>query len=310
MSLDPQIAALLHRLNEMGLPDVDTITAQDFRDQANQRRLPRDIIESVGEIIDREVPGPNGSIPVRVYRPANAGPDLPLLVYFHGGGFVLGDLDGYDGVCSAYCNTLQAVVVSVGYRLAPEHPFPAGVGDAYAATGWASKQARALGASPAKLIVGGDSAGGNLAAVVCQQALAESGPVIAHQLLLYPVCDNDLERPSYQENATGYLLETRMMAWFWQQYLPDPTQASARSCPLRAFDLSGLPPATVVTCGYDPLRDEGEQYASRLADAGVPVTHIALPGAIHGFISFTGLIELPGQVIRQTAQLIHKTLHP
>lgn len=289
MSLDPQIEAILASLTAQGKPDWSQITPDMLR--MASKTPPPEHPESVGSVVNRQIPGVAGDIPVRIYRPDTAGP-LSLMVYYHGGGFVIGDLDSHDNLCRAFCNALPAVVVSVDYRLAPEHLFPAAVEDAYAAVCWAADHAGELGADARRLIVAGDSAGGNLAAVVCQQARDEKGPAIAHQVLLYPVCDADLERESYTHLGQGYFLETDMMRWFWDMYVPDTAgRADPRACPLRVDNLRGLPAATIVIGEYDPLNGEGRAYAERLGADGVPVHIQEYAGVIHGFMSFIGVAD-------------------
>lgn len=306
MSLDPQIAAILNMMTSHEMPPWESITPELLRTLS--KTPPPETPEPVAEVRDLKIPGPAGEIPVRIYRPESATP-LPLLTFFHGGGFVICDLDTHDGLARALCNALPAVVVSVDYRLAPEHKFPAGLEDAYAATCWAAEQASALGADPQRLMVGGDSAGGNLAAVVCQLAKERSGPAIAHQLLLYPVCDTDLEREAFARLGKGYYLETEMMRWFWDHYLNDAAEAAdPRVSPVRADNLAGLPAATVITAEYDPLHEEGNEYAQRLQDAGVPVFHHQYAGVIHGFLSFIGNAEIADQALAEIATAVRQAL--
>lgn len=306
MSLDPQIAAILKMMTSHEMPPWESITPELLRTLS--KASPPESPEPVAEVRDLKIPGPAGEIPVRIYRPESATP-LPLLTFFHGGGFVICDLDTHDGLARALCNALPAVVVSVDYRLAPEHKFPAGLEDAYAATCWAAEQALALGADPKRLMVGGDSAGGNLAAVVCQLAKERSGPAIAHQMLLYPVCDTDLEREAFARLGKGYYLETEMMRWFWDHYLNSAAEAAdPRVSPVRADNLAGLPAATVITAEYDPLHEEGNEYAQRLQDADVPVFHRQYAGAIHGFLSFIGNAEIADQALAEIATAVRQTL--
>ncbi len=241
--------------------------------------------EAVAEVTDRSLPGPGGELAVRCYRPIGADSDQVLggLVWFHGGGFVIGDLDTTDSTARALANASGAMVVSVDYRLAPEHPFPAAVDDAVAAYDWVVANAASLRLDATRLAVGGDSAGGNLAAVVTQLVKATRGQMPAFQLLVYPVTDLDSSYPSLTENAEGYFLTRDTMDWFTQQYLGGATRSSPRISPLRASDVSGLPPALVVTAEFDPLRDEGEAYAAHLRAAGVPVELVRYDGEIHGF---------------------------
>lgn len=238
----------------------------------------------VAAVRDLRLPGPAGEIPARAYRP-DAGSGRPLLVLFHGGGFVFGDLETHDPTARRFCAEADVTVVSVDYRLAPEHRFPAAVDDAEAATRWAVAHAAELGADPARVVVAGDSAGGNLAAVVARRLRDAGGPTLAGQLLVYPTVDmRPGDRyPSKRELADGYGLTGDEMAWFGRQYLNGQEDAShPDASPIVVEDLSGLPPTFLATAGYDPLRDEGDAYARRLAHAGVPVEHVALPGAVHG----------------------------
>ena len=307
MTMDPQIAAILEALTSQGSPDWSTMNAEVLR--AASKMPPPETPQPVGAVRDISIPGVVGDIPLRLYQPTGTVEGLPLLVYFHGGGFVIGDLDSHDNLCRAFCQALPAVVVSVDYRLAPEHRFPAAVEDALAATRWAANEAVALGADPARLLAGGDSAGGNLAAVACQIARDSGGPEITHQILLYPVCDTDLGRDSYQHLGQGYFLETPMMQWFWDQYLPEAgLRKDPRAAPLRAANLSRLPAATVITAGYDPLNEEGNLYASALHEAGVNVHHREVPGVIHGFMSFIGVAEVADQALAEVVAAVQRSL--
>ncbi|WP_219471449.1 alpha/beta hydrolase [Nonomuraea rhizosphaerae] len=231
-----------------------------------------------------------GTVPVRVYRPEGEPADRPVVVYFHGGGFTICTLDTHDNICRMLCAGAGAVVVSVDYRLAPEHPYPAAVEDAHAATAWVHEHARELGADPAKLVVAGDSAGGNLATVTCLKARDEGGPPILFQVLVYPCTDAAQNRPSYEENGEGYFLTKANMRWFWDCYQPDPARrAEPYSSPINA-DVSGLPPALVLTAEHDPLRDEGEAYAARLKDAGVETELVRYDGMFHAFFGLGALL--------------------
>jgi len=239
----------------------------------------------VGRVEDVTIPGPGGPLRVRLTAPGGGGGAVPGLVFFHGGGWVAGSIATHDHLCRAITRDAGVGVVSVGYRLAPEDPFPAAVEDAEAATAWVAGNARGLGIDPARLAVGGDSAGGNLAAVVARRARDRGGPALAFQLLLYPITDAGMNTPSYAENAEGYFLTRAAMAWYWDRYVPDAARRlGPDASPLRAGDLAGLPPALVVTAGYDPLRDEAEAYARRLAEAGVAARLAPYPGMIHGFL--------------------------
>jgi acetyl esterase len=256
---------------------------------------------------DRRIPGPAGAIPVRIYRPASDRP-LPVVVYFHGGGFVIGDIATHDTVCQRLAVGVPAVVVSVDYRLAPEYPFPAAVEDCDTATEWVAAHAAEFGGDAARLAVAGDSAGGNLAAVVARHARDAGGPPIAFQLLVYPVTDMTRSLPSHLENGTGYLLDTETMTWFLQNYLGggDPRQPDAS--PLLADDLSALPPALVVTAEFDPLRDEGEAYAERLRQVGVPVTTSRYDGMIHAFFGMDRIFDAARRATAETVTALRNGL--
>lgn len=249
--------------------------------------------ESVAEVRDLKAPGPGGDIPMRLYRPAGSTPEqaLPVLLYFHGGGFVIGSLPLYDRMCRALANAAGCAVVSVDYRLAPETRFPGAVEDCIAATRWVAEQAGALKLDASRLAVGGDSAGGNLATVVALHARDNGGPAIRYQLLIYPVADARGGRPSHEENAQGYFLTADLMGYFLGHYLGDnPPVNDWRVSPLLASDHSGLPPASVLVCGFDPLRDDGIAYADALRKAGVPVRFTHLEDQIHGCFNMDGAI--------------------
>lgn len=264
--------------------------------------------EPVASVTDTKLPGPGGEIPVRIYRPQIAAPS-PCIVYFHGGGFVIGSIETHDGLCRMIANAAQVVVISVEYRLAPEHKFPAAVEDAYAAVCEVVRQADQLGVDPNRVAVGGDSAGGNLAIVAALMARDRGGPPLAMQLLLYPVADANLETRSYREFALGYMLTREAMAWFWNHYLNDPEEGEqGYASPLRAGDLSKLPPALVITAEFDPLCDEGEAIARRLEQSGVPVTYKCYPGMIHGFIRRAGLLRQGRAALGQIAEALRARL--
>ncbi|MGH9032807.1 MAG: alpha/beta hydrolase, partial [Acidimicrobiia bacterium] len=283
MPLAPAARNLLDAMAAAGTPPLWELSIEDVR--AN-RELLGGLEEPVpvADVEDRVVPGPGGDLPVRIYTPDGDSP-RPLIVYFHGGGFVFCSLDTHDNTCRRLANATGAVVVSVDYRLAPEHCFPAPLDDCYAATVWAHEHAGELGADADRLVVAGDSAGGNLAAATALMARDGGGPPIRFQLLVYPVIDAACDAASYVENAEGYFLEAEAMRWFWRQYLgPDGNGNDPLATPLGA-DLAALPPALVVTAEFDPLRDEGEAYGAALADAGVSVTVRRYDGMIHGFWS-------------------------
>jgi len=288
MALHPDVVQLLAFFEELGIPDPYTVTPDELR--ASMAAMPVASPTQVADVEQRDIPGADGPVAVRIYHPEGDGPH-PLLVLYHGGGWVVGGLDTHDETARQLCAGAAVVVVSVDYRLAPETPFPGGLEDCYQATCWAVAEAPSLGADPERLAVAGDSAGGNLAAAVCMLARERGGPAIQHQLLIYPVTDHNLDTPSYQANAEGYFLTRRMMQWFWEQYLADAQAgASPLASPLRG-ELQGLPPATVITAEYDPLRDEGMAYAEALQAAGVAVESRCFDGMIHGFVGLTDAIS-------------------
>jgi len=283
--LDPQAQSLLEAMKASGQPPLFTLPVPDAR-RARRRQLvvhpPR---VQIANVEDDLVPGPLGGIPLRWYRPSpEAG--LPVALYFHGGGWAVDDLDTHDHLCRRLASRSQAVVVSVAYRRGPEHPYPAAVEDAYAATQWVAAAGRERGADPARLAVAGDSAGGNLATVATLLCRDRRGPAVRFQALAYPVTDYwQAGRASYDQYAEGYTLSRDFMKWTFQQYLPDSfDRADPYLFPLRAADLSGLPAALIVTAEFDPLRDEGRAYAERLRAAGVAVEHLHLDDQMHGFL--------------------------
>ena len=294
MPIDPVLLAVLEAF-PMQFDDLGSMTAQEVRALFEQGNPPPG--EDVASVEDLEVPGPDGPLPVRVYRPDGAAVPAPVVVFFHGGGWVLGSIATHDATCRGLANRTGAVYVSVDYRLAPEHPYPAAPEDCYAATCWVADHAADLGVDPGRLAVAGDSAGGNLAAVVCQMARDRSGPAIAFQLLVYPVTDLDLDRwPSMEENADGPLLTREGMDWFARHYVGTlPFTGDPYAAPIRAADLSGLPPAYVATAGHDPLRDEGAGYAEALAAAGVTVGYDNFATMIHGFVGFADVVPAAGE---------------
>jgi acetyl esterase len=301
--LDPQVAALLEQMAALGARPFNEMTPEEARAQmlANRGQQP---VVPVEQVVDRTVLGLAGEIPVRIYTPAGSGP-LPVVVYFHGGGWVIGNIESHDATCRALANESGCIVVSVDYRLAPEHKFPAAAEDSYAATVWAAE----FGGDASRLAVAGDSAGGNLAAVVALMARDRGGPRIAFQLLVYPVTDFSFDRPSYSENAEGYLLSRDAMRWFWNHYLAEEAEGlHPHASPLRAESLAGLPPALVLTAEFDPLRDEGEEYAAKLREAGVPADLVRYDGLIHGFFSFFQVIDRGGEAMRHAGGTLRSTL--
>jgi acetyl esterase len=298
MTLDPDIARVIGAL-DAGFPRLATMTGAEVRATIVARRQPVDNPEPVSDVVDQTAPGPEGDIPVRVYRPLAGSATPALVVFAHGGGFVFCDLDSHDGLCRAMANALGAVVVAVDYRLAPENPWPAAAEDVYAVTSWAAGNASTLGADPDHLVVAGDSAGGNLAAVTAVMARDRGGPKIAAQVLIYPVISADFDTESYLAYAAGYYNSREAMIWYWDQYVPELTDRTHPYASPAAADLAGLPPAVVVTAGYDPPCSEGDQYAESLAAAGVPVIHRCYEGAIHGFMTMPNL-ELGARAREQT----------
>jgi acetyl esterase len=290
MPVDPQIQALLAL--RAALPPLHTLSVPDARAQFAARTIPGLRIPAVGSVTNRDMQGPAGSLGLRVYMPEGEGP-FPLMVFFHGSGFVVCSLDTHDVMCRNLCAGTGCVVLSVDYRLAPEHKFPAAPDDCLAATRWVAENAGAFNGDNARMIVAGDSAGGNLAAVTALRIRDEGGPKLAGQLLIYPVTDHiSAGTPSMTENAEGYGLTRAGMAWFWNHYLARESDGlHPHASPLRAASLAGLPPALVVTAQYDPLRDEGEYYAEALRKAGVPTQMKRWDGVNHGFCFFPGLVD-------------------
>lgn len=308
MPVDPHIAPLLEVLATV--PPMSAGTPEEARDAFRRLTVegrPAEAVVPVHSVEELRIPGPEGDLPARVYRPDAEGP-VPTVVLFHGGGWVIGDLDTHDNTARSICRDCQAVVVSVAYRLAPEAPFPAAVDDAVAATRWAGERLADLGGDH-RLAVAGDSAGGNLAAVVAQQLRDSDGPALCAQLLVYPGTDVPGDYPSRTENAEGYFLDLDTMAWFLGHYAPDASvYGDPRVSPMRHPDLVGLPPAVVVTAELDPLRDEGEAFAGRLSEAGVPVEVRRFDGMIHGFLDMGAYSPGAQAAIDETLALFAKVL--
>jgi acetyl esterase len=296
--LDPQARAFLDRMQELGIPALGTVAPEEAR--AAQDEAAANVFGRVPDVTweDRTLPGPAGTVPVRVYVAADE--PAPVLVYFHGGGWVLGSLNTHHGVCATLAELSGCVVCSIDYRMAPEHRFPAAVEDAWAATRWLAEHPDEVGGRPGALAVGGDSAGGNLAAVCALKARDEGLP-LGLQLLVYPVLDADLDTPSYREFADGYYLTAHSMRWFWGHYMPDGDRFQPDASPLRADDVSGVAPGLVITAGFDPLLDEGEAYAQRLERAGVPVTLSRYDGMIHGFFRMPAVIEKANDALAEAS---------
>lgn len=292
MALHPQARALLDRLAASGLPDPFQMPPEEGRKVTEERaRRFWGEPEPVKKVADGMVPGPAGDIPVRIYTPEGEGP-LPVVVYFHGGGWVFGNLNTHDTGTRALCNAAGAIVVSVDYRLAPEHKFPAAAEDCYAATRWIADNAATLGGDPNRVAVAGDSAGGNLAAVVALMARDADIPKLVFQLLVYPITDGSCSADSYTRYAEGPILTAKSMRWFWDQYAGGPADRKDwRASPLDAKDLSGLPPTLLLAAGIDPLVDEGKAYAEALKKAGVPVTYSVYEQMGHAFFQQVAILD-------------------
>jgi acetyl esterase len=304
--LDPEARALLEMMEAEGAPPLESLDPIEAR--ANRTR-PMAMMggdpEPLGRIEDISIPGPAASLPARIYAAASGGL-RPGYIYFHGGGFVFGNLDTHDAVCRSLAKQSGAVVVSVDYRLAPEHKFPAAVEDCYAAVTWVAANAERLGIDAQRIAIGGDSAGGNLATVVAMRCRDAGGPPLVAQILVYPVTDlSSQDTPSHRECGQAYFLTSAAMSWFNGHYLPSKDLARhPEASPLLAPNLADLPPALVITAEFDPLRDEGEAYATRLREAGVPVTVSRYPGMIHGFVSMHGVLSGGRRAIHEAAEFL------
>jgi acetyl esterase/lipase len=295
VTLDPDAAFVFKAFQEAGRPPYETLSPKEAREfYLLGRFVTNPEPPELKSVEPLAIPSPAGPIPARIYTPVNLRKtnDLaPCLVFFHGGGWVIGDLDTHDVACRKLADEGQLMVISVDYRLAPEHKFPAAVDDAITATKWIAGNARQLGVDASRLMVGGDSAGGNLAAVVAISARDGNGPKIAGQVLIYPATDFAMTHPSHSEPETSVLLTHTVIKWFSNHYLKDAADgADWRASPARAKTLTGLPPAYVLTAGADPLRDEGNEYAQRLKEAGVAVTTRNFPGQFHGFFTMGKLL--------------------
>jgi len=302
-SMQPDVAMVLEVMAGLGLPPMETLSAADARALMAATTATRPPAPEVGEVTDGVMPGPEEDLPYRLYRPAAPAGPHPIVVYFHGGGWVLGDLDSDDPLCRDLCARTGAVVVSVNYRHAPEARFPAAAQDAFKAVQWVDANAVSLGGIPGQLAVAGWSAGGNIAAVACQMARDAGGPRIAGQLLICPVVDSEMTRPSYAENGDGYILTTALMRWFWDHYADPADRGDPRAAPLRGSP-DDLPPACIVTADFDPLRDEGVAYARALEAAGATVRHIRARGHTHTSVTMVGVIISGAPVRAQIAQAL------
>ncbi|WP_031068550.1 alpha/beta hydrolase [Streptomyces sp. NRRL WC-3742] len=310
MPLNPQAEAFRARRAADGAPPLYTLTlaearAADLADIQASAGTP----EPVAAVEEHRIPGPGGDLTLRLYRPEPPGRELPALLYLFGGGWTLGSPDTSDAICRRLTNAVGCVTASVGYRLAPEHPFPAALHDCHAALRQLVHRASEFGIDPTRLAVGGDSAGGNLTAALTLLLRAEGGPSLRHQLLVYPNTDHGADTPSLREHDDPALFNRRSVAWYWGHYLADPADgARPYASPLRADTLAGLPPATVLTAEYDPLRDEGEQYAEALRAAGVPVDLRRYEGVPHGFFAMTGTLDAAAEAQAHAAERLREAL--
>jgi acetyl esterase/lipase len=308
MPVDPQVEWVLARIREAGSPEYWQMTPQQARDWHNRKAGLLDVKpEPVFNVEDRTISSPATDIPVRIYTPRASDGALPVLVWLHGGGHVVGSLDSYDALCRQLALQADCIVVSVDYRLAPEHKFPAGVDDSIAALEWAGLHAADFGGDPARLAVGGDSAGANLASVCAILARDAGGPRLCFQLLVYPRTAADETLPSHHEFAEGYLLTRKTILWFHDHYRSsDADRHDFRYAPLICRDLSRLPPALVIVGEYDPLRDDGIAYATRLEQAGNAVELTQYPGMIHPFFSMSGAVDAGKRAIRQASSALKR----
>ena len=308
MPLDPDAQRVLDLIRESGRPPYETLQPAEARELYRRgRTVLQPDPPPVAEVRDLEAPAPHGALKLRLYRGAGTAPGraLPTLVFYHGGGWVIGDLDTHDGVCRHLANAAGCAVVAVDYRLAPEHKFPAAVEDCVWATEWIAKQGAALGLDPTRLAVGGDSAGGNLAATVCLAARERGAPSVMFQVLIYPAVDMAMTHESHRQHTAGLPLTHATAAWFRDLYLRTVAdQADWRASPLRAGDLRGLPAAYLLTAGFDPLCTEGEVFAQQLKAAGVPVTLRQWPAQIHGFITMGRIIAASSRALDDVGQAL------
>jgi len=308
VSLHPQVVAMMQKVAALNLPPNWKVTLQQARANSRLARTSVELqIEPVHSVEDRTIPGPAGSIAIRVYRPDDR-PGHPLVMLYHGGGWVVGDLDTEDTTCRGLCNRVNAVVVSVDYRLAPETVFPGAVKDCYAATLWAVDHAVELGINPSQIATSGTSAGGNLSGAVSMVARDRAFPAIAHQVLFCPIIDCDFDRPSYIKNGVDYGLTRDSMIWFWDQYTPSSTDRHSPYVSLiRSRDLSGLPDATVIAAEYDPLLDESVAYAESLTTAGVKTCCTVYEGMTHAFNVRTGVLDAAKHALDKAAAGIRES---
>jgi acetyl esterase len=305
MAVDPQMQGVLERIAKAALPQFHTVSADEARRLYRESRAAfSPAPPQVADVRDLAASGPAGPIPVRLYRGlgTDRGAALPVLVFFHGGGWTIGDLDTHDCVCRTLANKARCAVVAVDYRMGPEHKFPAAVDDCIAATLWVATQAAELAVDAARIAVGGDSAGGNLAAVVALTLRDAGGPPLVFQALVYPATDQRMDSATHARFSEGYLLTRNNMLWFRGNYLAPGDYDDWRASPLRSADLGRLPPAHIITAGYDPLLDEGRAYSDRLVAAGVPVLYECFEGMTHGFLTMGGVVAAANHALYRLGQ--------
>ena len=307
MPLDPQVVELLETLEKAGGKPLEDCTPFEAR----QGDWSKDFIgapEGVAQVLHEFIPGPTADLPIRIYRPKGVGP-LPAIVFFHGSAFTVSNISLSESAHRALSNSTGCVIIAVNYQKAPEHKFPTPFNDAYFSTQWVFDNAQRLGIDNGRIGVGGDSAGGNLAAAVALRARDEQGPQLAFQLLIYPTVDSDSTRPSMHENATGYMLSSAACVWAWNQYIENPEdRKNPYAAPINAAHFSDLPPAIVLTAEYDPLRDEAEEYAELLSKAGTKVVTRRYEGMIHGFFWTAGVIDGSRKMIKDIGEDIRVLL--
>ena len=302
MQIDDDVKEILLLLEQSGMRDFSELSVAEARDLA--LLPPPETPAPVADVRDRLIPGPMTDIPVRIYQPSSHGVH-GALVYFHGGGWVIGSIESHDEICRRLCQRAMVCVISVDYRLAPEHRYPAAVEDCMGAVVWVAEHASELRIDATRIGVAGDSAGGNLAAAVALMIKDRGGPPLRLQLLIYPVTDAVFETGSYQDNAEGFLLSRRAMQWFWEHYVPDPVDRTlSYAAPLRASDLEGLPPALIQTAEFDPLRDEGEAFAAALREAGVDVKATRYNGLIHGYFGMEDAVKAARAAVQEAVDYL------